>query len=70
MLAEALFFVFYVIAIVCVFLLVEKVIRNRYGDYVADDKLTRAGVFALSVVLLVGGVQLLAWITGHLSGRL
>lgn len=68
--AEVLIFLFYVTAIIFTFLLIEKVVRNRFGDYVASDKLTRAGIFALAVTLMVGGVELLAFITGHLSGRL
>ncbi len=53
-----------------VFSLVTRAIRKRYGDYVADDKLTRAGVFAGSALLFVALVEGLTFITGHLSGRL
>ena len=68
--AEVLIFVLYLLGIYFTFNLIERVVRNRYGDYVADDKLTRAAVFTLAALLMVGGVQLLAFITGHLSGRL
>ncbi len=68
--AEVLIFILYLLGIYFTFSLIERVVRNRYGDHVADDKLTRAAIFSCAVLLLVGGVQLIAFITGHLSGRL
>ena len=67
---ELVILALYLLGTFSIFSMLTRAIRKRYGDFVADDKLTRAAVFVASAMLLVAALQVTAYVFGHLSGRL
>ena len=47
-----------------------KAAGRRWGDHVVKDPITWIVAFMLAVLALTITIQLLAFFTGHLSGRL
>ncbi len=67
---EVLIFLLFWVGVGGIFLLIQKAISRRFGDYVANDLFTRVVALWVALFAVISIIELLTRVSGYLSGRL